>query len=99
MALQQTFTVPDSGVTITKAYICVEVTEVTSVNQTILLGFYINRDAKLNGKEPVYRNKHSFAPNLSSDSKNAFVQGYEYVKTLPEYQSAVDIFEEGQVIP
>ncbi len=37
---------------------------------------------------------YSFVPSASSDSPNNFKQGYEYLKTLPEFEGAIDVLED-----
>lgn len=37
-----------------------------------------------------------FTPSVSNTSYNFIKQGYEYLKTLPEYANAIDVLEEGQ---
>lgn len=47
---------------------------------------------------PIEVKLYSFIPNLSTSSENFIKQGYEYLKTLPEYADAIDILEEGQTL-
>lgn len=48
------------------------------------------------GEIPVVSKDFSFTPDVSNDGVEFFKQGYTYLKTLPEFLSAVDILEEGQ---
>lgn len=51
----------------------------------IVIGVYKNITDRL----LIKQYKHVFKPLLESD-KNIFVQAYNYIKTLPEFVSAVD---------
>jgi hypothetical protein len=46
----------------------------------------------------IEHKKYWFTPNTSNDSMNFIKQGYEYLKTLPEYENALDVLEEGQCL-
>lgn len=42
-------------------------------------------------KEQIVQNKYyTFAPSVADNSTNFIQQGYEYLKTLPEFADAVD---------
>lgn len=41
---------------------------------------------------------YSFVPTVGVDADDFIKQGYEYLKTLPEYADAIDILEEGQTL-
>ena len=44
-----------------------------------------------NSKETIVENRYyKFKPSIADGSTNFIQQGYEYLKTLPEYVSAVD---------
>lgn len=38
----------------------------------------------------------SFIPSISDSSSNFIKQGYEYLKTLTNFQGAIDVLEDGQ---
>lgn len=40
---------------------------------------------------------YSFVPSINDGSDNFIKQGYSFLKTLPEFQDAVDVLEEGQM--
>ena len=42
------------------------------------------------GGNIVQRRGYSFTPSVADDSENFIRQGYEYLKTLPEFAGAVD---------
>jgi len=41
---------------------------------------------------------YTFTPSVATGSANFIAQGYDFLKTLPNYASAVDKLEEGQAI-
>lgn len=46
----------------------------------------------------VKNNFYAFTPTLDDSSDNFIKQGYAYLKTLPEYEGAIDVLEEGQTL-
>jgi hypothetical protein len=52
---------------------------------------HIKMDVMNAEKNRVYREEtFAFVPSVESDSKNFIAQAYDYIKSLPEYASAVD---------
>lgn len=45
----------------------------------------------------IYNKYFTFTASVANDSPNHVKQGYEYLKTLPEFTDAIDVLEEGQV--
>lgn len=41
---------------------------------------------------------YTFVPSVEVNSDNFIKQGYEYLKTLPEYSTATDVLEDGQML-
>ncbi|WP_303984669.1 hypothetical protein [Niallia circulans] len=56
----------------------------------IVLSVYKDNTKKYVLETRVY----SFNPSVSFDSPNNFKQGYEYLKTLPEFDGAIDVLED-----
>lgn len=53
---------------------------------------------KDNTKKYVLETKvYSFTPSASTDSMDSFMQAYEYLKNLPEFEYAIDVLEEDSV--
>ncbi|KQU22367.1 hypothetical protein ASG61_22960 [Bacillus sp. Leaf75] len=44
----------------------------------------------------IDQKSYFFTPNVQDDAPNFIKQGYEYLKTLDEYQGSIDVLEEGQ---
>ncbi|AAP12364.1 MULTISPECIES: hypothetical protein [Bacillus] len=45
----------------------------------------------------INRLQYGFKPSILDSAPNYHKQGYEYMKTLPEFKNAIDILEEGQI--
>jgi hypothetical protein len=56
----------------------------------IQLHWYIDQEARLNKKQPIGVKSYAFTPSVETDSENFIKQGYEYLKTLPEFLNAID---------
>ena len=41
---------------------------------------------------------YRFIPSVADDAPNFIKQGYEHLKTLPEYDGAIDMLEDGQTL-
>jgi len=70
---------------IEQAYHKIDTLNGSKDNIEIRVGIYKNELKEMQIATRVY----SFAPNLV-DSANFIKQGYEYLKTLPEYANAID---------
>lgn len=46
----------------------------------------------------IQSNCYAFTPNVTDQSDNFIKQGYEYLKTLPEFTGAIDVLEDGQML-
>lgn len=60
------------------------------------LNFYVSRDHFLKGNSFTLQEMHHFKPDVGRGSENFIRQGYLYLKTLPDYEAAEDIWEDGQ---
>lgn len=67
-------------------YIKIERISGTKDEQELTVTFKKHRES-----EVIISKKYNFAPSLEDDAGNLFKQGYEYLKTLPEFTGAVDI--------
>ena len=72
--------------TFDEAYI--KITNVEGNKNKIMLQVCIYKDC--NKEEIVSIKKYAFTPSVAEGSTNFIQQGYEYLKTLPEYAEAVD---------
>lgn len=59
----------------------------------ITVNTYMDHDAVLSGKGTVQQSGYDFVPSVEDNAPNFIKQGYEYLKTLPEFAGATDILE------
>ena len=78
------------GITIDGAYCRVESMTVTKDSITFPLRRY-----KDSVGFPFFEERYYTAPYVIT-SVNPLQQAYDYLKTLPEFSNAVDVFEDGQ---
>lgn len=90
MALQKRIETA-SGITLPVAYIKIENTTGNAETQSITVCVYADEAARTGGKEPVDQKYYSFECSVADDAPNFIKQGYEYLKTLPEYEQATDV--------
>lgn len=57
---------------------------------TINVKSYVSQQAFQEGKEYLEQKFYSFIPSVEEGSVSFIEQGYEYLKTLEEYQDAID---------
>ncbi|MCM3651337.1 hypothetical protein [Metabacillus litoralis] len=58
--------------------------------------YYVSREASESGISAIEVRNYTLKPSLESGSSNFIKQGYKYLKSLPEYEGAIDVLEEGQ---
>jgi hypothetical protein len=86
MALTKTIET-SHGLTLNNAYIkIIEVSGNKSLINILVVSFK-DKEASDNGKNYLTQNSYHFAPSLEM---NFIMQGYEYLKTLPAFDGAVD---------
>lgn len=89
-----------SGLTlpIQNAYIRIDSYKGNNKRTTIYTNSYLSRQDFYNGKEPLEPTReYIFNFDESETSPNIIKQGYNYLKTLSEFENANDVLEEGQV--
>ncbi|MEK4697922.1 hypothetical protein MKX31_28740 [Bacillus sp. FSL M8-0063] len=86
-----------SGITLDGAYM--KITNINGNKETLDLSicFYVNYQACKEGKTPVEYANHKFKPSVAPVSDNFLKQGYLFLKTLPEFLNALDVFEPEQI--
>lgn len=60
---------------------------------TIEVKIYISKEAADTALAPINQLFYKFTPDSSDAALNYHKQGYEYLKTLLEYQKALDVLE------
>jgi hypothetical protein len=93
MALQKTF-ISVHGIEIPNAYIRIDEQSgrVESIN--IRVRFYVSKELCDQNYPWIEEKLYSFVPDVSEGAPNNIKQGYEYLKTLPEFAGAIDILED-----
>ena len=89
--LENEFTKP---LTLTGAYIKILNVEGSKENVKLTVGIYKDSTKQ----SLIYTKNYSFVPNVAENSENFIKQGYEYLKTLAEYEGAIDVLEDGQML-
>ncbi|OZQ74724.1 hypothetical protein [Paenibacillus sp. VTT E-133291] len=79
-----------SGITLQDAYIKIENTSGNAETQSIIVCIYVNEDSRMSGKSAVDEKYYTFPCSVSDEAPNFIKQGYQYLKTLPEYSEAID---------
>jgi len=79
-----------SGVILNEPYVKIIENGGNKELQNIRVAFYNSETDYAKGKIPVSSRLYSFAPDISENSTNFIKQGYEYLKTLDEYKTAID---------
>ena len=95
MALQKTI-ILDNGLTATNAYIRIDTINGYKGGLQISVNSYAIQADFQNGKGYLEQKLYNFTPSVADDSKNFIKQGYEYLKTLTDFQDAADVLETGQ---
>jgi hypothetical protein len=93
LALQKDITTP-SGIEVKGAYARIDSRSGKNKGtMTFTLNYYVDRQAFIDGKSEIIQEVYSFVPSVEENALNDIKQGYEYLKTLPEFEGAVDILE------
>ncbi len=83
----------DNGLTVDNAYFKIDYISGNKESITVYLKSYVNRDASINGLLNLSQVQFSFTPELEDTSSNFYKQGYDYIKTQPDYQNVTDVLE------
>ena len=89
MALQKTIEL-ENGITVENAYIRIDTVSGYKGGIIISVNSYVSAEAYNNGKDYIEQRIYSFVPNVADDAPNFIRQGYDYLKTLPEFEDAMD---------
>ena len=68
------------------AYIRIDAVRGSKKHIELFVNIYENRESD----RPIISKLYDFSPSVEENSKNFIAQGYEYLKTLPEFSDAVD---------
>lgn len=92
MALQMSYE-SIYGITLPKAYIRIDELSGGKGSLNLRVRSYVDALKCHEGKPWIAEDIHSFSPSVEDTADNFLKQGYEHLKTLPEYADAVDVFE------
>lgn len=80
----------ESGIEVETSYIRIDTVNGSKDELTISANYYIDKQASDDGKPLFKYETYNFHPSVADDSPNFIKQGYEYLKTLPEFSEALD---------
>lgn len=89
MALSKTITL-NNGLVVENAYIRIAEIAGNKHFLNLIVHSYISQQAFQEGKTFLEQKLYSFIPSVEEGVTNFIKQGYEYLKTLEEYQDAID---------
>lgn len=78
------------GLLVNDAYIKVHMVRGTKALCDIHVKTFISKDASDTEKDHVAEKFYSFIPSVTGAAPNFIQQSYEYLKTLPEFEGAID---------
>ena len=84
----------DTGVIVDDSYINIVSVNGNKESLTVYLNYYASDIARQSNKLPLKQAVYSFVPDASLNSLRWDKQAYEYLKTLPEFEDAIDVLEE-----
>lgn len=76
----------DNGIVVADAYAKIVSAGSSKTSTNIRVAFYVDPKQEV----PFYEHEYVFKPNMTNKGKNMWKQGYEYLKTLPEFEEAED---------
>jgi hypothetical protein len=93
MALQQPLLAADTlvGENFPESYVKVEFVRAWKADSFIWVNFYANGTARADLKQPVKQQEFTVS-TASLVGANIIAASYEYLKTLPEFAGAIDVF-------
>lgn len=81
----------ESGISLVDAYIKIEMVAGSKDELTITTNSYVSQSASVEGRPFVTQRYYVFQPSVTEDSPNFIKQGYEYLKSLAEFDGAIDV--------
>lgn len=85
-----------NGLEVENAYIRIDTVNGYKGSLSISVNSYISQEAFQNGQPYLEQNIYHFVPSVEDNAPNFIKQGYEFLKTLDEYEDAIDILEKDQ---
>lgn len=82
-----------SGLKVSNSYARINTVGGGKQGAVIEVNFYVSQDYFQNGKLPVKTEYYNFTPSVDGGADEWIKQGYEHLKTLPEFIGVIDVFE------
>lgn len=79
-----------NGLNVENAYIRIDTVSGYKGGIDISVNSYVSKEAFENGDGYLKQQMFNFIPSVEEGSENFIKQGYDYLKTLPEFDNAVD---------
>lgn len=79
-----------NGLFVKQAYIRIDTVSGYKGDIQISVNSYVSQEAFIEGNPYVEQKIYNFTPSIEEGSENFIKQGYEHLKTLPEYEDAID---------
>lgn len=92
MALMKNITLKND-LQVNDAYIRIDTVSGSKDSLNISVNSYVSQDSFNDGKSYLEQNFYTFMPSVEDNAANFIKQGYEHLKTLPEYAGAIDVLE------
>lgn len=89
MALQKNIELKN-GLIVNDAYIRIDTVNGYKGAITISVNSYVSQQDFIDGKSYLEQKFYTFTPNVTPDADELWTQGYEYLKSLPEFVDAID---------
>lgn len=90
MALKKTIEMKN-GLIVSDAYIRIDSISGFKGGLDISVNSYVSKEAFEIFQGYLEQNTHHFVPSVEDGSLNFIKQGYDHLKTLPEYADAIDV--------
>jgi hypothetical protein len=90
MALKISKVILPSDIEVDNSYARIQSFDGDKDGISVLLFYYKDQDSFLKGKAPFLQQHYSFVPSVAEDAANYHKQGYEYIKSLPDFFDAID---------
>lgn len=90
MGLLKEFDMGNGLQPVENAYHRIETISGTKNSLCITVSTYASQQIAIPGTTPLMQKGHIFTPGLDNPS-NFIKQGYEYLKTIPEFAGAIDV--------
>lgn len=94
MALQVNNVVLNNGMSAETSYARIDSIGGSKDGLTFSLNYYLDQQSFIEGKEYLKSEQHTFVPSVADDAQNFIKQGYNYLKSLPDFADAIDVLEE-----